>query len=175
VARLFPGSSGYRTSYVSIGKRGGEPLLRRVETRLGDRFHGIYETIDVPYTVYEIFSGKSRIGYIHGVNQKGQFGGIQVFVALDLEGKIRSFYIQKMTSQWAEKLRDPAFSRQFVGLTLPDFAAYDPLTGEGTGRIAEIHNPAPEVETDFRAALRAVKKNLILMDEFVFAPERNKS
>jgi len=175
VARLFPGSSGYRTSYVSIDKRGGEPLLRRVESRLGDRFHGIYETIDVPYTVYEIFQGKTRIGYIHGVNQKGQFGGIQVFVALDPEGRITSFYIQKMTNQWAKKLRDPAFRQQFVGLTLPDFAAYDPLTGQGTGRIAEIRSPAPEVETDFRAALRAVKKNLILMDEFVFAPERNNS
>jgi hypothetical protein len=175
VARLFPGSSGYRTSYVSIDKRGGEPLLRRVESRLGDRFHGIYETIDVPYTVYEIFQGKTRIGYIHGVNQKGQFGGIQVFVALDPQGKITAFYIQKLTSQWAKKLRGPAFSRQFVGLTLADFMTYDPLTGQGTGRIATIRSPAPEVETDFRAALRAVKKNLILMDEFVFAPERNKS
>ena len=174
VARLFPGSSGYRTSYVSIDKRGGEPLLRRVESRLGDRFHGIYETIDVPYTVYEIFSGKARIGYIHGVNQKGQFGGIQVFVALDPEGKIKSFYIQKLTNQWAKKLRDPAFSRQFVGLSLPDFESYDPRTGQGTGRITEIRSPGPEVETDFRAALRAVKKNLILMDEFVFAAERNK-
>lgn len=175
VARLFPGSSGYRTSYVSIDKRGGEPLLRQVESRLGDRFHGIYETIDVPYTVYEIFSGKTRIGYIHGVNQKGQFGGIQVFVALDPGGKITAFYIQKLTNQWAKKLRDPAFSRQFVGLSLSDFMTYDPLTGQGRGRVAEIRTPAPEVETDFRAALRAVKKNLILMDEFVFAAERNKS
>jgi hypothetical protein len=79
------------------------------------------------------------------------------------------------TSQWAKKLRDPAFSRQFVDLTLQDFMTYDPSSGVGTGRIATIRSPAPEVETDFRAALRAVKKNLILMDEFVFAPERNKS
>ncbi len=85
-----------------------------------------------------------------------------------------SIDVKKLTNQWAKKLRDPAFSRQFVGLTLADFLTYDPLTGQGTGRIAEIHSPAPEVEIDFRAALRAVKKNLILMDEFVFAAERNK-
>ena len=85
------------------------------------------------------------------MNQKGQFGGIQVFVALDLEGRIKSFYIQKMTSQWAKKLRDPGFGRQFVGLTLKDFEAYDPVTGKGAGRVAEIRNPAPEAETDFRA------------------------
>ena len=174
VARFFPESSGYKTAYVSIDKRGGETLLRKVEKRLGDRFHGIYETIDVPYTIYEIHKGKQKIGYIHGVNQKGQFGGIQVFVALVLDGRIKSFYIQKMTSQWAKKLRDPKFGRQFVGMTLKDFEAYDPATGKGSGKVAEIRNPAPEAEDDFRASLRALKKNLVLMDEFVYATERGR-
>ena len=169
VARFFPESSGYKTAYVSIEKRGGETMLQRIEKRLGDRFHGIYETIDVPYTIYEIHAGKKTIGYIHGVNQKGQFGGIQVFVALDPGGRIKSFYIQKMTSQWAKKLRDPKFGHQFVGLALKDFEAYDPATGKVGGKLAEIRNPAPEAEDDFRAALRALKKNLVLMDEFVYS------
>jgi hypothetical protein len=174
VARLFPASTGYLTYYVSINRHGGEPLLRRVEKRLGDRFHGLYETIDVPYTIYEIHSGKKRIGYIHGVNQKGQFGGIQVFAALDLEGRITSFYIQKMTSQWAKALRDAQFGRQFIGLTVKDFETYDPVTGKGSGKVPGIRNPAPEAETDFRAALRGLKKNLVLMDEFVFSTEGGK-
>ena len=174
VVRLFPGSTGYRTMYAAIDRRGGEALLRKVEARLGDRFHGIYETIDVPYTIYEIYGGKRRIGYIHGVNQKGQFGGIQVFVALDMEGRILSFYIQKMTSRWAKKLRDPAFGMQFVGLALPDFERYDPAAGRGTGKAAGIRNPEPEAEADFRAAMRATKKNLVLMDEFVYSEARDK-
>lgn len=174
VTRFFPDSSGYKTTYVSIDKRGGETMLRRVEKRLGDRFHGIYETIDVPYTIYEIHKGTRKIGYIHGVNQKGQFGGIQVFVALDPDGRIKSFYIQKMTSQWAKKLRDPAFGRQFAGMTLKDFESYDPATGKMADRVAEIRNPAPEAEEDFRASLRALKKNLVLMDEFVYVSEKEK-
>ncbi len=174
VARLFPGSTGYRTTYAAIDRKGGEALLRKIEARLGDRFRGIYETIDVPYTIYEIYGGKTRIGYIHGVNQKGQFGGIQVFVALDAEGRILSFYIQKMTSRWAKKLRDPAFGRQFLGLALPDFDHYDPVTGRGTGRAAGIRNPEPEAEADFRAAMRAAKKNLVLMDEFVYSEARER-
>ena len=175
VARLFPESTGYKTTYVSIVQKGGEPLLRRVETRLGDTFHGIYETIDVPYTIYEIFANKKKVGYIHGVNQKGQFGGIQVFVSLDLEGRIKSFYIQKMTSRYAGKLRDANFGKQFLGLTLKDFELYDVVSGKGGGKVEAIKNPAPEAQADFIAALRATKKNLILMDEFVYSPQATPS
>jgi len=171
VARLFRESTGYKTHYVSIDRKGGEPLLAKIETRLGDKFRGIYETIDVPYTIYEIFANKKRIGYIHGVNQKGQFGGIQVFVVLDLEGRIRGFYIQKMTSKYAGKLRDANFGKQFSGLTLKDFELYDIVSGKASGKVDAIKNPAPEAEADFRAALRATKKNLILMDEFVYLPQ----
>jgi hypothetical protein len=171
VARLFPESTGYKTTYISIDRKGGQPLLARVEARLGDTFHGIYETIDVPYTIYEIYAGKRKVGYIHGVNQKGQFGGIQVFVVLDLEARIRGFYIQKMTSRYAGKLRDAKFGKQFVGLTLKDFEAYNVLTGRASGAVEAVRNPAPEAEADFRAALRATKKNLVLMDEFVYSAQ----
>lgn len=175
VARLFPESTGYKTVYTSILKKGGVKLLATVERRLGDKFHGLYETIDVPYTIYEIFKNKTMIGYIHGVNQKGQFGGIQVFLVQNLEGTIRGFYIQKMTSQYAGKLRDGKFGKQFVGLSLKDFDHYDVISGKASGKVEAIKNPAPEAESDFRAALRATKKNLILMDEFVFGQRKNPS
>jgi len=169
VKRLFPESTGYKTLYVSIDKSGGEAMLKRVEARLGDGFKGLYETSDVPYTMYQIFKGKDLIGYIHGVNQKGRYGGIQVFLALDLEGRIRGFYFQKMTGQYAGKLRDPEFGKQFVGLDLRDFQDYDVATGQAKpgSRVAAIKNPAPQAESDFRAALRGTKKNLILCDEFL--------
>jgi hypothetical protein len=169
VKRLFPESTGYKTLYVSIAQKGGEALLRKIEERLGDKFKGLYETADVPYTMYQIFKGKELIGYIHGVNQKGQFGGIQVFLALDLEGNIRAFYFQKLTNQYAKLLRDPTFGQQFVGLNLKDFENYDVAIGQAKGesRVSRIKNPAPQAEADYRSALRATKKNLILCDEFL--------
>ncbi len=169
VARLFPGSTGYKTFYMSIDKKGGEALLKRIEQRLGDTFQGLYETSDVPYTVYEIFKGTEKIGYIHGVNQKGQYGGIQVFLALDMDGNIKTFYFQKLTSRAAKELRNEAFGQQFAGLNLTDFYDYDVKTGKNAtpGKLDAIKNPSSEAESDFRAALRATKKNLILMDEFV--------
>lgn len=171
VARLFPESTGYKTIYTSIVQKGGEKLLQTVEARLGDTFQGIYENIDVPYTIYEIFDKKQKIGYIHGVNQKGQFGGIQVFLALDLNGNIKAFYIQKMTSQYAGQLREKKFGKQFVGLNLKDFDQYDVRSGKAVGKVEAIENPSPEAGIDFRAALRATKKNLILMNEFVYLAE----
>ncbi len=60
VARLFPGSTGYKTHYLAIDQKGGPSLLAQIEERLGDRFQGLYETIDVPYTLYEVFKDKER-------------------------------------------------------------------------------------------------------------------
>jgi hypothetical protein len=180
VKRLFPQSTGYRTIYASILGRGGAALLQRVEQRLGDRFKGLFETADVPYTLYHIFKGQETIGYIHGVNQKGRYGGIQAVLALDVDGRILAFYYQRLTNSSARLLRDPAFGAQFTGLNLRDFDAYDAASGRADpgGRIAAIRNPAPGAEDDFRATLRAVKKNLILCDEFLLGNkflEREKS
>jgi hypothetical protein len=162
--------------YTAVGcdlndpdKKGGKELLQRIEQRLGDSFQGIFETIDVPYTLYQVYRKKDLIGYIHGVNQKGQYGGIQVFLALDLEGNIKAFYFQKLTSRHASKFRDHQFGEQFIGLNLKDFYSYDVRSGKITGpsRVENIKNPVPEAEIDFRASLRATKKNLILVDEFL--------
>jgi hypothetical protein len=174
VARLFPESTGYRTVYLSIAQRGGDPLLRRINARLGAQYLPLYAPIDVPYTLYEVYRDQKKLGYIHGVNQKGQFGGIQVFLAQDLTGQIRTFYLQKITGSSASKFREPGFTRKFEGVTLRDFDSYDPVRGKGSGRLAQLANPAPELETDFYGILRGLKKNLVLMDEFVFAPQRGK-
>jgi hypothetical protein len=138
VSRLFPGAA-YKTRYLSIKTSGGQPLLERVEKRLGDKFHGLYETMDVPYTLYDIYIGTRPAGYIHGVNQKGEYGGIQVFLALDLEGRIKSFYIQKLTSRAARDLRSRGFGAQFEGLRVSDFEGYVPaLPASAPSRLAGI-------------------------------------
>lgn len=171
VPRLFPESTSFKTSYFSFSTRGGTPLLRKVEARLGG-FTALYAPLNVPYTLYEIYTGGKKVGYIHGVNQKGQFGVLEVFVSLDMDGMIKAFYIQRMAGQWAKKFTSPKFGRQFLGLALKDFEQYDPVSGKGSGKVASIVNPAPEAETDFFGLLRAVKKNLVLMDEFFYSANR---
>jgi len=168
VKRLFPGSTSYKTVSLEIQKVGGQKLLVKIQERLRDKLHGLYETIDEPYTIYVIYGkNKKKIGYIHGVTQKGRFGGINIFLVLDLDERIKTFYIQKMSGEYAGKFRDAEFGKQFIGLTLGDFEQYDVITGKGTGKVAEITNPAPEAEYDFKYILRGTKKNLILVNEFV--------
>lgn len=166
VARLFPGSTGFKTVEVDIQKLGGDPLLARVESRMRDKLHGLYESIDVPYTIYVIYRNKDIIGYIHGVNQKGRFGGIQIFLVLSLDLRIKTLYIQKMSGTYAGSFRHADFEGQFSGLTLGDFDRYDVASGQATGKVAGIKNPEPGAEYDFSRTLRGIKKNLILVTEF---------
>jgi hypothetical protein len=171
VPRLFPESTSFIKSYFSFSQRGGEPLLRKVEGRLGG-YTALYAPLNVPYTIYEVYKGQKKVGYVHGVNQKGQFGVLEVFLSLDMNGTIKAFYIQRIAGEWARKFTSPKFGKQFIGLTLEDFERYDPVSGKGTGRVAAIVNPAPEAKTDFFGLLRAVKKNLVLMDEFFYSVKR---
>lgn len=168
VKRLFPNSTGYKTTYMSLQKSGGKEALKRVEQSLGDKFSGTYETIDVPYSIYSVYKGKSIIGYVHGVNQKVQYGGLQVFLALDNAGIIRDFYIQKLSSKDAKLFKDKKFGAQFKGLSLAEFSSYNVATGKGNIRINSIKNPAKSAKNDFPAIMRAVKKNLALMQEFIY-------
>jgi hypothetical protein len=170
VKRFFPAMTNYKTEYFSVKRSGGETLYDLVQQRYGAKFTGIYETMDVPYTVYTVLKGKTIIGYIHGVNQKGHYGGLQVFLALDPKGTILQLYFQKMTGAYAGRFRDRAFGAQFAGLSLADFQYYDVATGRipPNSKLNRINNPVPAAADDFNAALRGAKKNLILMDVFVF-------
>lgn len=170
VRRLFPQSTGYKTVFITIEERGGPKRLKRIEKRLCDDFEPVYETIDVPYAFYTILKGKKAVGYIHGVNQKGEFGGLQLILATDLTGRILSFYYQRISSPEGKKLRDTRFTGQFKGLTLADFCCYDPKKGsvsDDAGAISRIKNPCSRNSIDFKATLRGLKKNLIIFDEFL--------
>jgi hypothetical protein len=169
VKRLFPHSTSYRTDYKSIKSIGGDSLLKEIEKRLGDEFQGLFETIDVPYTIYTIYKEKDIIGYIHGINQKGIYGGLQVFLGYDKDLNIINFYYQKLTSKKAKEMRKPEFAKQFEGLNLNDFKNYNPKNGiGGSEKLETIKNLSDyKGDDDFKYTLRAIKKNLILTDIFI--------
>jgi hypothetical protein len=155
VKRLFPESTGYRTDFITVKDTGQEALYQKIEVELGDKLDAIYEAIDVPYAFYDILKGKEVIGYIHGVNQKGEYGSLQLIIATDLKGKILNFYYQRMSSPEAGKFMDKNFTDKFIGLALGDFVK---------GNVS-IGDPSKNSQVDFQATLRGIKKNLILLNE----------
>lgn len=155
--------------------RGGTALFRALRERLGSDLDPIYETYETPYTVYSVFKGEQKIGIVHGVNVPGKGGVIQVFLSLDPKtGEIRRFFFQRLESPAARQLRSKEFLSQFEGLTLGDFykhdyyAAVDP--GAKADKVAALTPPAVDASgrPDYEASLRGLRKNLILVDFFVY-------
>ena len=158
IRRLFRKATNYKTEFITIKERGGEELAKEIETKLKGKLEPRYESLDVPYAYYTVLDKKEVIGYVHGVNQKGMYGGLQLILATDPNGVVLDFYYQKLTSPERGKFRDKTFTKQFVGLTLAAFYTRDMTT--------KIKDPSDKSAEDYLATLRGVKKNLILHDEF---------
>ena len=153
----------------------GTLLFKGLRTRLGSDLDPIYETYETPYSVYSVFKGQTKIGIVHGVNVPGKGGVIQVFLATDPgTAEITHFFFQRLESPAARALRSKEFRAQFIGFTLGDFykhdyyAAADP--GAKADKIAAIKAPVLDrgAQPDYEASLRGVRKNLILLDCFVY-------
>ncbi len=158
IKRLFPGATNYKTEFVSIKDHGGDNMAKKIEAKLGGKLEPTYESIDVPYAYYTVLKKKQIIGYVHGVNQKGMYGGIQIILATDANGVILDCYFQKITSPESRAFKDKKFTKQFAGLSLADFYTRD------VKKI--IVNPSNNSEGDWLAALRGIRKNLVLHDIF---------
>ncbi len=158
IKRLFPKATNYKTEFISIKDRGGKELAKKIEDRLADKLDSKYESIDVPYAYYTVLKKKQIIGYVHGVNQKGMYGGIQIILATDQNGVIKDCYYQKITSPESKKFKNVMFTKQFVGVSLADFYTKD------LKKI--IKDPSKNSAEDWLATLRGIRKNLILHDEF---------
>src|SRR5436190_11171659 len=153
----------------------GAQLFKGLRARLGSDLDPIYETYETPYTVYSIFKGQTKIGIVHGVNVPGKGGVIQVFLSTDPgTGEIRSFFFQRLESPAARELRSKEFRAQFNGLTLADFYKHDYYAATAPGakadKVAAIKPPplGPGGQPDYQASLRGIRKNLILLDTFVY-------
>ncbi|MBP7634480.1 hypothetical protein KBA41_09910 [Candidatus Ozemobacteraceae bacterium] len=154
---------------------GGRELYDGLKERLGTDLDPIYESFDTPYTVYSVFKGAERIGYVHGVNVPGKGGVIQVFLSTDpTTGEIRDFFFQRIESRAARTLKDKRFRARFRGMTLGDFYKHDYFRAADPAnpadKLAGITPPAPDADivSDFQASMRGIRKNLILLDLFVY-------
>src|SRR5215831_20196737 len=173
---LYPEMTTFKEELMEFSKlKDGAALFKGLRARLGSGLDPIYETYETPYTVYSVFKGTAKIGIVHGVNVPGKGGVIQVFLATDpTSGTITNFFFQRLESPAAKQLRVKEFRAQFTGLTLADFYKHDYYAAAEAGskadKVAAIQAPQMEASgrADYYAALRGVRKNLILLDTFVY-------
>ncbi len=173
---LYPEMTTFKEELSEFPKlKNGAELFKALQDRLGSDLDAIYETYETPYTVYSVFKGQEKTGIVHGVNVRGKGGVIQVFLSLDPKtGEIRNFFFQRLESPAARELRGKEFRGQFTGLTLGDFykhdyfAAVDPSSK--ADRVAAVRPPKLEAggQPDYVASLRGIRKNLVLLDLFVY-------
>lgn len=174
---LYPEMTSYREELREMPKlKDGKALYEKLRARVGD-LDPVYEAFDTPYTLYSVFKDTTRIGYVHGVNVPGKGGVIQVFVAADPEtAAVRTLFFQRIESPASKALRDKAFRARFTGLTVADFYRHDYYAVAAPTSTADKLAPAltvpsglpPDGEADVRAALRGIRKNLILLDIFAY-------
>ncbi|MFN7921475.1 MAG: hypothetical protein U0Q16_15340 [Bryobacteraceae bacterium] len=173
---LYPAMTSFKEDLFEFPRlAGGAELFKSLKARLGSSLDPIYETYETPYTVYSVFNGSAKIGVVHGVNVPGKGGVIQVFLSTDPgTAAIKSFFFQRLESPAAKQLRSKEFRAQFTGLDLGDlykhdyYSAVDPAAK--ADKVAAIKPPAIDAsgEPDYRASIRGVRKNLVLLDFFVY-------
>jgi hypothetical protein len=174
---LYPKMTSYKEDLKEFPKiKNGEKLFKELQQRLGSDLDAVYETYATPYTIYSVFQGETKIGVVHGVNVPGKGGVIQVFLSLDPgSAEIRRFFFQRLESPAAAQLRNKEFRRQFESLSLADFYKHDfyavAQPGTPADKVGNIKRP-PSLdargEPDYLATLRGIRKNLILLDFFVY-------
>jgi len=173
---LFPDVTSFKEEIRELRSiPSGQGVYAGLKDRLGGDLDPVYESYDTPYTVYSVFKGDTRIGYVHGVNVPGKGGVIQVFLSTDPKtGEIRDFFFQRIESRAARALKDKQFRARFRGLTLADFYKHDYFAvaePENTSdKLAGMNPPDmdADVVSDYQASLRGIRKNLILLDLFVY-------
>ena len=174
---LFPEMTSYREDVKELPKLPqGRELYEALKARVGGDLDPVYEAFETPYTLYSVFKGEERVGYVHGVNVPGRGGVIQVFVSADpATAAISKLFYQRLESPGGAALRSKEAREQFAGLSLADFYKHDYYAvaepGSAADKVAKLTPPGALTEAarpDWDATLRGLRKNLILLDIFAF-------
>jgi len=174
---LYPDMTSYREELREIRRLpDGPAAFQWLQNRLRTDLDPVYEGPDTPYTLYSVFQQDRLLGYVHGVNVPGRGGVIQVFLAVDPEtATIVRMFFQRLETPGGAALRDRTTREQFHGLTLADFYMHDYFSvsspGHPSDKISRLSPPPrlpQESYSDWLATIRGVRKNLILLDLFLF-------
>ncbi|HTW91398.1 MAG TPA: hypothetical protein VMH22_06775 [bacterium] len=152
ISAIF-GSGSYKTVFADIS----DSVRQRVEQRLGLPL----DADETQFKYFPVFKGENRVGTVMTHVGKGQFGAIEVVVAV-IEGDsgpvIKAVRIQRDREKAKAALRSKEFLGQFKGMSANDDFR---MTNDESGL-----KPADEgAEKASQAVATAARKLLIVYDE----------
>ena len=110
---LFPEATNYKAHYRNLDKS----KRKIMEDKLG-------QTLDIndvgTHTFYVILKDTVPIGFIHARAEWGAYGNLEVIWALNLDGTIKDFMVQRSREKGTKEIQGEAFREQFKNKGLGD-------------------------------------------------------
>jgi hypothetical protein len=159
---FFPEMTDFSTHYLTFQAQAPD-RHKLLAKGIGGSLDPVYETPDVPYTLYGVRARGEVLGYVFGANQRGTYSNIQVIAVTDAGLDLQRVYLQKIRSPVWEAFRSAAFSEALSKLSLADYPDLRRCYLHGRCDDVAVADPAggkdPE---DYRAILRALAKLHVL-------------
>jgi hypothetical protein len=153
ISDIFGSGGSYKTVFADIN----EAQRQRIEKRLGFAL----DADETQFKFFPVFKGKKRVGTVMTHAGKGQFGAIEVVVAVvpsDSGTVVKEVRIQRDREKAKAALRSSEFLGQFKGMRAND--RFRMTNGESGLRPA-----ARGAEKASQAVATAVRKLLVVHDE----------
>ena len=145
IRQFFPTADTYKTEVKEPGSK-----KSAIEKRIGRKL----DADEQEFKFFRIIDGGKKIGTIMTHLGKGQYGAIEIVVAIDNAGKVKGVGIQRDREKKRAELRSDKFLGQFAGKT-----AGDPVA------VGKDIKPVPGAEKSSDTVAFSVKKLLVLNDE----------
>jgi|GEM_PF-190530 len=158
IARFFPGMQSYRVHYLSF-KNQNPNGLAALEKELQTPLDPVFETQEIPYSLYVVEGEQGALGYVFGANNRGAHSSIQVIAILNRQLKLQEIYLQRIRSPDAKVFQSPVFLEALSKIALQDFKGFSDCYRDKKCDNMPIQDPSKgRSQKDFRAILRGLAK-----------------
>ncbi len=160
IAGMFGSGGSYRTVFADISAA----QRARIEKRLGFAL----DPDETQFKFFPVYRGGKQVGTVMTHAGKGQFGAIEVVVAVvptESGTAVREVRIQRDREKAKAALRSQEFLGQFRGMRVNDEFRLMNDEGRGTNDRTGLKAAAPGAEKASQAVANAVRKLLVVHDE----------
>lgn len=112
IKKYFPGGDTYKTEVTKPSKAQKAAIEKRLGTKL--------DSDEQEFKFYRIIDKKKRVGTIMTHLGKGEYGAIEIVMAIDIDAKVKGVGIQRDREKKRAELRGDKFLDQFKGKTVKD-------------------------------------------------------